>query len=173
VKIEEKKQITEDLKERLSRCTFIALTHYKGLDVAAMGELRRKLRAVKADFRVAKNTLLRRAAENTWVQPIQDRFKGPSGVAFCTGDPVESAKVLTEFADAHKELEIQAGVLGERVLDAAGIKAISSLPAREVLLGQMLSVMVGVPTGLVRALSDVPRRFLNVLNQIREQKGAA
>ncbi|UCH20857.1 MAG: 50S ribosomal protein L10, partial [Deltaproteobacteria bacterium] len=70
-------------------------------------------------------------------------------------------------------LEIKAAVMGNKVLDLAAIKALSKLPSREELIGQLLSVLAGVPTGLVRALSDIPRRFLSVLNAVKNQKEAA
>jgi large subunit ribosomal protein L10 len=173
VKIEEKKQIVDDLHEKLSRSKVVIVTDFKGLDVTGITELRRKLREAQIEYQVVKNTLLVRASEETDVALIKDSFKGPSAIALSYDDPVLPAKVLTEFAKDNKNLEIKAGVLDGKVLDQAAIRSLSALPSREVLIGQALSVMIGVPTGLARALNDVPRRLMNVLQAISDQKEAA
>jgi large subunit ribosomal protein L10 len=114
-----------------------------------------------------------RAAENTDLAMIKDNFKGPSAIAISYEDPVAPAKVLTDFAKDHEQLDIKAAVMEGRALGLEAIKALSKLPSREEIVGQLLSVMTGVPTGLVRALSDVPRRLLNVLGAVKNQKEAA
>jgi large subunit ribosomal protein L10 len=80
---------------------------------------------------------------------------------------------LTKFAGENEKLEIKVGVMNGKVLDISAIKALSALPSREVIIGQLLSVMNGVPTGFVRALVDIQRRLLNVIVAIKEQKEAA
>jgi large subunit ribosomal protein L10 len=135
--------------------------------------LRNKLREADIEYRVAKNTLLRRAAEDTHVAGIKDSFVGPSAIALSYQDPVAPAKVLTEFAKSNDQLGIKMGVLDSKALSYDDIKSLSSLPDRDVLLGQLLSVMNAVPTGLVRLLSEIPRRMLNVLQAIKDQKDAA
>ena len=168
--INEKKRITDDLQGRLKKSTIVILTDYKGLDVSAMNTLRRKLREADAEYQVAKNSLLVRASEGNDVTLIKDHFKGPSAIALTYGDPVAPAKVLTDVVKENKNFEIKVGVLNGKVVDPEGIKALSSLPSREVLLAQVLSTMNAVPTSLVTALSDVPRRILNVLQAIKDQK---
>ena len=173
MKLNQKKQITEDLAERLSRSKIVIVTDYKGLDVTTINDLRRKLRAAGIEYQVVKNTLLIRASENTGVAAIQDQFKGPSAIALSYDDPVAPAKVLMDFAKANKKLEIKAGVMDGKALDYDQIKALSALPSREVLLAQLLSALNGVPTGFVRTLSAIPTQFLNVLQAIKDQKEAA
>jgi large subunit ribosomal protein L10 len=173
LRLEEKQKIAEDLRERFSKSVIMVLTDYKGLDVAAMNDLRRKLREEGVEFQVVKNTLLVRAAEDTDAAMMKDYFKGPSAVALSYDDPVAPAKVLTQFAKDNKKLEIRAGLLNGKVLDAGAIKALAGLPSREVLLGQMLSVLNGVPTSFVRILAEIPRSVLNVLTAIKDQKEAA
>ncbi len=170
--IKEKKRIADDLQERFKKSTLVILTDYKGLDVLSMNALRRKLREVNVEYQVAKNSLLVRASEGNDVNLIKDRFKGPSAIALSHGDPVAPAKVLTDFVKENKNFEIKVGVLNGKVVDSDGIKALSSLPSREVLLAQVLSTMNAVPTSLVRALNDVPRRLLNVLQAIKDQREA-
>ena len=173
MRIEEKQQIAEDLRDRLSRSAIIVLTDYKGLDVAAMNDLRRKLRAEEIEYQVVKNTLLIRAAEDNDFALIKDHFKGPSAIALGYEDPVAPAKVLSEFAKENKNLEIKAGVMNGQVLDANAIKELAKLPSREVLLGQLLSALNAIPTSFVRTIAEVPRSFVSVLAALRDQKEAA
>jgi large subunit ribosomal protein L10 len=170
---EEKQQIAEDLRERLSKSAIIVLTDYKGLDVAAMNDLRRKLRAEDIEYQVVKNTLLIRASEDNDIALIKDYFKGPSAIALSYDDPIAPAKVLSQFAKENNKLEIKAGVMNGQVLDANAIKALAKLPSREVLLGQLLSALNAVPTSFVRTIAEIPRGFVSVLAAIRDQKEAA
>lgn len=172
MKLDEKKKIVENLRERFSRSQVVIVTDYKGLDVTTINDLRRKLRESDIEYQVVKNSLLVRASEETDVALIKDNFKGPSAVALSYDDPVAPAKVLTKFAEQHDKLEIKVGVMKGKVLELNEIKALSALPSREILLGQLLSAMNGVPTAFVRAVSDIPKRLLNVLQAIKEQKEA-
>jgi len=160
LKLDEKKQIAKDLHEKLSKSKVVIVTDYKGLDVAMINDLRKKLREFEIEFTVVKNSLLIRASQETDAILIQDYFKGPSAVALSYDDPVSPAKVLTKFAEDNDRLEIKAGVMDGKVLDA-------------VLLGQLLSVMNAVPTAFVRTMNDLPKRLLNVLVAVKDQKEAA
>jgi len=171
--LDEKKSIVQDLHEKFLKSKVVILTDYKGLNVTTINELRSKLREANIEYKVVKNTLLVRASEKTGVALIRDTFKGPSAVALSFEDPVAPARVLTEFAKTNPHLQIKAGVLKGKLLDFRAIKALSELPSREVLLGKVLSVMNAVPTSFVRALNDVPKRLLNVLQAIKSQKETA
>jgi len=173
MRLEEKQKITQDLHERFSKSAIVVVTDYKGLDVSSMNDLRRKLREEGVEFQVAKNTHLMRAAKDTEVALIQGYFKGPSAVALSYTDPVAPAKILAQFAKDNQKLEIKGGVLNHKVLDVGAIMALAKLPSREVLLGQLLSVLIGVPTSFVRTIAEIPRSLLNVLTAIRDQKEAA
>ena len=173
MKLEKKQQIADDLRDRFSKSAIIVVTDYKGLDVTAINDLRRKLRAEEIEYQVVKNTLLVRASEDNDVALIKDFFKGPSAVALSYDDPVAPAKVLTQFAKDNDKLEIKVGVMNGKVLDANAIKALAKLPPREVLLGQLLSALNAIPTSFVRTIAEVPRSFVNVLAAIKDQKEAA
>ena len=172
MKIDEKKKIVEDIHKKFSESEVVILTDYKGLNVEKINELRGKLKESGVEYKVVKNTLLVRASEETDISLIKDSFKGPSAVALSCDDPVTPAKILTEFAEDHEALEIKFGIINGKILDLSAIKKLSALPSREVLLGSLLSVMSGVPTAFVRALNDMPKRLLNVLQAIKEQKEA-
>ena len=170
MKLDEKKHIVENLSDKLAKSKVAIVTDYKGLNVSAMNSLRKKLREVDVEYRVVKNSLLMRASEGNDVSLIRESFVGPSAIALSYSDPVAPAKVLTEFARENKKLEIKAGVMGGKFLDADAIKALAALPSREALLGQLLSVMNGVPTNFVRVLNAIPQQMLNVLVAIKDQK---
>lgn len=171
--LDEKKALVEDLHVRLEKASIIILTDYKGLKVENINELRRKLKEVGAEYQVVKNTVLRRASENTDAAVASDYYKGPTAVVVGYDDPVAPAKVLSEFTKDNDKMEIKIGALNGSLLTVERIAALAKLPSREVMLSQLLSVMVAVPTSLVRVLNAVPGKLVNVLNAIKEKKEAA
>lgn len=173
MKLEEKKQIIEDLSGRLASSKIVLVADFKGLDVASMNDLRRKLREEKIEFQVVKNTLLARASEGNDAALIRDFLKGPSAIALSYEDPVAPAKILTQFSQDNQKLEIKVGVMHGKALDINAIKALAKLPSREVLLGQVLGALNAVPASFVRILAEIPRKMLNVLTAIKEQKETA
>lgn len=173
MQLDQKQQIVAELQDRFTNAKVVVLTDYKGLDVAAVTDLRAKLREAGAEYRVVKNTLLVRAAEGTGVAVISDHFKGPSAVVMSDSDPVAPAKVLTEFAKANDKLEIKSAVLNGKAVDLAGIKSLANLPSREVLLAQVLGAVNAVPGAFVRTLAAVPGQLVNVLTAIKDQKEQA
>ncbi len=172
LKLEDKQQIVQDLTERFAKASVVILTDYKGLNVPAMSELRRKLKLAGVDYKVVKNTMMVRASQDTPIAVLRGHFQGPSAVAIGYADPVAPAQILTKFAADSKTFAVRAGVLQGKLIDPDGIKALADLPPREVLLGQLLCVMAGGPTALVRVLSAVPRGLLNVLNAVKEKKAS-
>jgi len=173
VNLEDKKKIVQDLSERFSKAAVVIVTDYKGLDVAAINDLRRRLRKEEIEYQVVKNSLMVRASQETDVALIKETFKGPSAVAMSYSDPVAPAKVLTEFAKDHDVFAIKVGVMGGKILELNEIKALSALPSREILLGTLVSVLNNVPTGFVRTIAEIPRSLLNVLQAVKDQKEAA
>jgi large subunit ribosomal protein L10 len=173
VKLNEKQKIVADLREKFEAAKVVIVTDYKGLDVAQMNALRRKLREAEVEYQVVKNTMLTRASKDTDAEQLVDMFKGPSAIALAFTDPVAPAKVLTQFAKDNDKLEIKAGVMNGKLLDLTAIGALAKLPSREELLAQVLATMNAVPQGLVSALADAPRRLVNVLNAVKDQKEAA
>ncbi len=173
MKLEEKQKIVAYLREKFEAAQVVIVTDYKGLDVAQMNDLRRKLREAEVEYQVVKNTMLTRASQDTDVAQLADKFKGPSAIALAFTDPVAPAKVLTQFAKDNDKLEIKAGVMNGKLLDLGAISALAKLPSREELLAQVLAAMNAVPQSLVSALADAPRRLVNVLNAVKDQKEAA
>lgn len=171
--LSEKKELVADLNARLAESQITLLVDYKGLDVEAMTELRAELRKEGASLEVVKNTLLSMAAKGTDVSVIDDAFKGPNAIITSKDDAVAPARVLVKFAKTNDKLEIKTAAMNGKALSMDEIKALATMPSREVMLAQVLSAMNAVPTAMVRVLSGVPTAFLNVVNAIKEQKEAA
>ncbi|GAV21324.1 large subunit ribosomal protein L10 [Mariprofundus micogutta] len=169
---QDKQRIVEELHAAWSESTSGVVTHYRGLSVSQMGDLRRALHNVDVSLQVVKNTLARRAADGTGFKAAEELFTGPVAIAYGK-DPVGMAKAISDFAKSNKALEIQGGVLDGTMVDAAGVNALASLPSREVLLAKMLGSMQSPISGFVRTLAEVPASFVRTLAAIRDQKEAA
>ncbi len=137
----EKQQIVQDLVESFkdSACTVFA--DYRGLNVSDVTELRKKLREAGVEFKVYKNTLLRRAAAQVDLEGLNEHLTGPTAVAFSKEDAVAPAKILHEFAKSNEHLKIKAGVLEGEIVSVDQIKELADLPSREGLLSMLLSVL--------------------------------
>jgi large subunit ribosomal protein L10 len=165
-----KEEIVNELRDRFVRGKVAILTDFTGLDVASITQLRTALRAVKADYRVAKNTLMKRATENTRAQTLHPYFTGPRAVAISYEDPVAPAKVLVNFIKEKKKPEIIAGLLEGTLITGEEVQSLARLPGREELLAKLLGTLQAVPQGLVQVLAAIPRKLLYVLKAIEEQK---
>jgi large subunit ribosomal protein L10 len=170
----EKAEIVQAIQEKVARSQIGILTDFKGLKVEDMTRLRRQLQEAGAELRVVKNTLLRRAgADDSPLAPLVSHATGPNALTLGYADPVTVAKVLIKFAHEKPQLMIKAGALGGQALTPKDLEALSKLPAREVLLSQLLGVLQGVPTGLVTVLAGVIRNLLNVLVALKDKKAEA
>lgn len=170
---DEKTAIVSELGDSFSRAKFAVVTDYCGLSVSQLQKIRVELKQCNAEIRVAKNTLLKRAVTGTDSEALSDDFVGTTAVVMSYDDPVIPAKVLTKFAKDFDKFEIRSGALEGEKVSVADIEALSKLPTKEILLGQFLSVLNSVPTGLVQVLSGVPRTFLYGLQAVKDQKEQA
>ncbi len=162
-------QIREDLQA--SQAVFV--TDYRGMTVAQMTELRRKLREVGAEYRVVKNTLTRWAAAEVNAEALEPLLVGPTAVAFAKEDPVGAAKALNEFAKETKILEIRGGWLEGQLMTVDDVQALADLPPREVLLAQVVGGIQAPIAGFVSVLQGTLRSLVYALNAVREQKEKA
>lgn len=169
MKREEKARVIEELAEKLRGGTAV-LVDYQGMDVAQSTQLRSRSREAGVEFVVAKNTLTRRAADEAGVEDLSEFLVGPTALAF-SEDPVASAKLMAEFAGQVESFTLKGGLLeGGRVLDEAGVVALSKLPGREQLLAQVVGGISSPLTGLVNVLNNTVQGLAIALNQIAEQK---
>ena len=168
-----KKDVIDQMHGKLLRACTAIVTDFKGLNVAAMTELRNALAAEQVDYQVVKNTLMRLASKDTAAAALEPLLKGTCAVAVGYKDPTAPARVLKTFAKTNEKLVIKGGVLGNRLLNADAVAALADMPSREVLLGKLLGTLNAVPTGLVTVLSGVPRAFVGVLAAIQREKEEA
>lgn len=169
---QEKAEIVARLREKVGRAQIGILADFTGLKVGAMTQLRRQLKEAEGELRVTKNTLLKRAAgADSLLSPIAGGLTGPNALALGYADPVALARVLVKFAQERPLLKIKGGVMGGQTLSPQEVEALSKLPAREVLLAQVLGALNAVPTALVTVLAGVIRNLLNVLLALKDQKG--
>ena len=168
---QEKARVIEELTERLRRGS-VVVVDYQGMNVAQSTRLRARSRESGVEFVVAKNTLAQRAANEAGVQGLEEFLVGPTAIAFAE-DPVEGAKLMSEFSDEVETFEIKGGILdGGRVMSAEDVVALSRLPGREQLLAQLLGAIQSPLAGLVTVLNAPTRNLSVVLNQVAEQKNA-
>jgi large subunit ribosomal protein L10 len=172
VKPNKVKAVEEILTELKSSEIYFLMDH-RGLTVAEATELRTRLRAVDATLMVVKNTLARRAAVEAGVEGMDELFSGPSAVAFCHGDPVGPAKVLQVFIREKKKFSVKGGYLQRRVLQAAQVDSLATLPSREELVAKVVGGIAAPLYGLAYVLSAPLRGLVMALDQIREQKAQA
>jgi large subunit ribosomal protein L10 len=171
VRKQEKADIVQAIQAKVAKSQIGILTDFKGLKVEDMTRLRRQLQEAAGELTVVKNTLLRRAGgEDSPLAPLISHATGPNALTLGYADPVTVTKVLIKFAQEKPQLVIKAGALGGQALTVKDLEALSKLPAREVLLAQLLGVLQGVPQGLVTVLAGVIRNLLNVLVALKDKK---
>jgi large subunit ribosomal protein L10 len=174
VRKQEKAEIVQAIQAKVAKSQIGILTDFKGLKVEDMTRLRRQLQEASGELTVVKNTLLRRAgADASSLAPLISHATGPNALTLGYADPVMVTKVLIKFAQEKPQLVIKAGALGGQALTFKDLEALSKLPAREVLLAQLLGVLQGVPQGLVTVLAGVIRNLLNVLVALKDKKAEA
>ena len=152
------------------------LLDYRGMNVAQATELRRKLRAAKSGMRVVKNNLAKIALKGTPFEGLEPSLVQTRALVF-GADPVGPAKVLTQFLKEHEKIKYIMGLLVKggqgQLVDERMVKALSDLPSREQLIGQLLSLMQAPAGQFLRLLNEVPAKFVRTLNAIAEQKEKA
>lgn len=170
----DKQEQVEAMRERFQRARHAFVVDFKGLNVEADTELRRKLREAQADYRVVKNRLARLAMQDTLLAGLDPHFVGPTAVALGDDDPVALAKVLVSFAKDNAALEIKAGVLeGGHQMDAGQVKALSELPALPALQAQLLSLIQTPATSLATVLAQPGVQIARVIDARRESMPAS
>jgi large subunit ribosomal protein L10 len=160
----EKKQLIDELHKELESSPHAVLVDFRGLSVPAATEFRKRMRASGSRYRVIKNSLALRAAKGTALERLEAKFEGTTGIAYSADDPVALAKVLVEFAKDHPALSVKAGVVsGSQVLDAAGVKALSTMPGLAELRARLLGLLQAPATQLVRLLGTPATQLARVV----------
>ena len=165
----EKAQAIEELAQKLRDSKGAVLLDYRGLNVSDISALRRQLRENEVEFQVAKNTLLRIAAQRAEIEVAPDLFAGPTAVAFGWRDEVAPARFLTEFARRNRLVQVKGGIVGGRSMDAEQIGRVAELPSRDVLLAHLLGV-IQAPLAKALGTMQAPARKVAGLAQALRDK---
>ncbi len=166
-----KAQTIDELTEQLANAKLVVLTDYRGLKVSDLQGLRTTLRPIDGEFRIAKNTLTRIAAERAGIEGLEPVLEGPLAIGFANGDIVGFAKAVSDFARTSRILTIKGGVLDNKFINADQVEGISTLASKEVLQAQLLGMLKAPQRNLVSVLSGPSRSVAYVLNARAEQLG--
>jgi large subunit ribosomal protein L10 len=171
VKRTEKEDMVASMHKTFGESTLMVVTHYSGLSVAEMTDLRGQMREAGASFKVTKNRLTRLALKGTKFESITDLFLGPTAVAY-SADPVAAAKVVVEYGKRNEKLVVLGGALDDRILDVNGIKALASLPSLDALRAKLLG-MLNTPATRIAGVLQAPAGQLARVVGAHAAKGEA
>ena len=136
--IEMKKQVVDEIVDKFERSSAAIVIDYRGLKVEEATELRKRFREAGVDYKVYKNTLVKRAAEKAGASELVESLNGPNAIAFGYDDPVAPARIASEYAKDHEDLELKVGVVEGTFYDEGSLKKLANIPSREVLIAKLL-----------------------------------
>ena len=171
--LEDKKQIVSEVNEAANSALSAVLADYRGVTVGDMTELRKTARENNVYLRVVRNTLLKRAVEDTEFECIKEVLVGPTILAFSQEDPGAAARVLKDFAKENEDFEIKALSIGGKLLDAGEIDVLAKMPTYDQAVSMLMSVMLAPATKLARTLNEVPSKVTRAVAAVRDQKQEA
>jgi large subunit ribosomal protein L10 len=166
---DEKAAVIDRIAGELEESQAVFAVDYRGITVAQVADLRTKLRAADATFRVVKNSLTERAADKAGAEALKATLDGPTALTFVRGDAAAAAKALSDAQRTTEVLAFKGGLMNGSVLTPDDIKAISRLPAREVLYGQLVGMVASPLNGLVRGLNGLIAGIAIQLKAIHDQ----
>jgi len=169
----EKVENVGGLQNDLGRATLAVLAEYRGLTAGQMNRFRRAVREAQGRCRVAKNTLAKLAVASSRYEKLTPMLNGPVALILAFKDPVALAKLTVKFADELPKLEIRGAVLDGQMLPPAEVKALASLPSREVLLAQLLGLLQAPASQLLRTINEPAARLARLVDVLGKRHGAA
>lgn len=167
----EKAETVAAVQQRLKSAKMAIVTEYRGLSVGQMTRLRREVRQASGEYQVIKNTLVRRALQDTVFGDLEKLLEGPNGWVFAYEDPVVLSKALIKFADDNDKLKIKGGVFEGRFMDTAGVKILSQMPSKPELQAKLLAMINAPATQLVRLMQEPGSRVVRLIESLRKTKG--
>ena len=166
-----KVEVVDEVKTRMGAATASIVSEYRGLSVAELAELRHALAAVGGDYKIFKNTLVRRAIDGGEYQPLAEYLSGPSALTFVEGDISAVAKALRDFSRANPHLVIKGGLADGSLLSSSDLAALADLPPREVLLARLAGAIAAPMTQMAGLLKALPQNLAYGISALIEQKG--
>lgn len=167
--LDQKKEVVASVSAAVAGAQVIVIAENKGLEVGDVTRLRAQAREQGVYLRVLKNTLARRAVAGTPFEGLANEMTGPLLYGM-SADPVSAAKVIQDFAKGNDKLVIRGGALANYVMDAAGVKALASMPSREELLATLLGTMQAPIAKFVQTLNEVPGKFVRTVAALRDER---
>jgi large subunit ribosomal protein L10 len=167
---EQKAVAIEQIAAHIDESHAIFAVDYRGISVPQIAELRAKLRDADATFKVVKNSLTERAADQAGAETLKEYLAGPTALTFVRGDVATAAKAIADYAKATQLLPFKGGLMDGAVLDVEQIRSLSRLPSREVLYGQLVGVVASPVTGVVRSLAALLGGLASALGQVQQKK---
>ena len=157
--LEQKKQVVSEIAEKIRNAKSLVLVEYKGLTVEKATELRNKCREAGVEYKVYKNTLMRFAFEELGYNDMSVNLEGPNAIALSYDDEVSAAKVTNDFAKTSNDtITLKAGIAEGKIMNADEVKALASVPSREILLGQLAGVLQGNIRNLAYMLDQISKK---------------
>ena len=169
----EKVATVDEVKARVASTSTAVVTEYRGMTVAQIATLRRQLRTLGADYKVFKNTLVRRAVSGTPVEPISAFLDGPTAIAFVDGDVSAVAKALRDYTKVTPNLIVKGGVLDGKSLSKTDLTALADLPSRDVLLAQLAGLLASPMRTMAGLLKALPQNFAYGLSALVDARGGS
>jgi large subunit ribosomal protein L10 len=173
LKLNDKKVIVTDVAKVATSAVSALVADYRGLTVAEMTELRAKARKAGIYLRVVRNTLARRALENTSFACLDEVLVGPTFLALSLDDPGAAARLMRDFAKEHEKIQVKGLALGGKLFTALQLNAIADLPSRDQAIAMLMSVMLAPITKLVRTLAEPYAKLTRTFAALGEQKKSA
>ena len=171
--LEQKQAVVAEVAEVAAKAFSVVAAEYRGLTVGELTELREKARETGVYLRVVKNTLVRKAVENTEFDCIKDALAGPLIVAFSMEDPGSAARLVKDFSKDHAKLETKFVSVGGQLLEASELERLSKLPTKDQAISMLMSVMKAPVEKFVRTLAEPHAKLVRTVDAVREQKLAA
>ncbi len=171
MKREEKAGAVNELSERLGRAKMVLVSEYRALTAEESTEMRRRFRAVRGEFKVAKNTFIRRAIRETPFGPLDEKLGGPVALVFSFEDPVEVAKTALAMRELAEKFTVRGGVLDGRPLSLGEVQTLAALPPREVVMAQLLGLLMAPAQRLVRLLNEPGSALARLLDAAARKRG--
>jgi large subunit ribosomal protein L10 len=166
----EKAETVATVHQLLTSAKLAIVTEYRGLTVAQMTQLRRQIREASGEYQVIKNTLVRRALNDTLFGELDKLLEGPNGWVFAYEDPVMLSKALIKFAEDNNKLRIKGGVFEGRFMDSAGVKVLSQMPSKPELQARLLAMINAPATQLVRLIQEPGARVVRLIESVRKSR---